>query len=214
MITQHSSESNEHYTPRAVVEAARALMGEIDFDPFSCAEANKVVRARAFCALPQNGFLCEWSFEGKPARVFCNPPGGKLNKKTLEPLPRVNGKQYGPGFSSAAVAWSALMHGYQAGLVAQAVFVGFNLEVLRHSQRIAEMFPAFADCPSALEFPLCFPKERLEFWNADKTEEDSDPTCANVLVYVPPLEDHMAGVSGPALQRFARAFSPIGAVKL
>jgi hypothetical protein len=201
-VIQHSSESNEHYTPRAIVEAARGVMGEIDFDPFSCASANRIVQARSFCAPPQDGFLCEWSFEGKPSRVFCNPPGGKLDRKTLKPV-----TNKGPGFSSAAVGWAKLMHEYEAGHVQQAVFVGFNLELLRTSQ-------GFEGIRGAGEFPLCFPKSRLCFWNEGKDEEHSDPTCANVIVYVPPRVE--LGVTGDthARERFRLLFSPLGTVKL
>lgn len=203
-IVQHSSESNEHYTPRAIVEAGRAVMGEIDFDPFSCAEANRVIQARAFCAPPQDGFLCDWSFEGKPARVFCNPPGGKLDRKTLKPV-----LNKGPGFSSAAVGWAKLMHEYELGHVEQALFVGFNLELLRTSQ-------GFEGLPGAGAFPLCFPKDRLRFWNERKSEDDSDPTCANVIVYVPPKHNEYLerGDLPFALERFLQEFSKIGTVKL
>jgi hypothetical protein len=177
-------------------------MGEIDFDPFSCAHANQVVNARAFCAPPQDGFTCAWDFEGKPSRVFCNPPGGKLDRKTLKPV-----LNKGPGYSSAAVAWAKLVHEYELGNVQQAVFIGFNLELLRTSQ-------GFDGIRGAGEFPCCFPKERLRFWNQSKDEAHSDPTCANVIVYVPPS-------TGPGrddqevrryVDRFREYFSPFGTV--
>lgn len=210
-IAQHSSESNEHYTPRAIVEAARGVMGEIDFDPFSCARANEVVQARAFCSLPQSGFKCSWRLEPleredgvASSRVFCNPPGGKVDKKTLEPT-KAGGRN---SFSSAAVAWAKLVYEWQIGNVEQAVFVGFNLEILRTSQ-------AFAGIPGAGEFPLCFPDERLGFWNENKTEDDSDPTCANVLVYLPPRSNKR--VDRPEdewTNKFKRLFSPFGTVRV
>lgn len=198
-IAQHSSKSNEHYTPSAPVEAGRELMGGIDFDPFSCTEANRVVKARAFCSLENglDGFACSWSLEGQPTRALVNPPGGKLDRKTLKPTT-------GPGFSSAAVAWAKLMHEWRLGNVVQALFVGFNLEILRTSQTWAEQ--GIRGCG---EFPLCFPDERLCFWNEDTTEDKSLPTCANVLVYVPPIENPDAWVP-----RFERLFSKFGTVKL
>lgn len=198
-IAQHSSKSNEHYTPLAIVEAARAVMGGIDYDPFSCAAANRVVQARLFTAPPQDGFLCLWNVEGQASKAFVNPPGSKLDRKTLKPTT-------GPGFSSAAVAWAKLMHEYEIGNVEQAVFVGFNLEILRTSQG----FPGTASCAA---FPLCFPSDRLCFWNEDKDEDHSDPTCANVIVYVPPCRLTSAAAEEWG-ERFRDVFSPLGIVKL
>jgi hypothetical protein len=220
-IAQHSSESNEHYTPRAIVEAARRTMGEIDFDPFSCARANEVVQARAFCSLErgQNALFVSWRLEpltrddgGTGSRVFCNPPGGKLDRKSLLPVK-------GPGYSSAAVAWAKLIHEWKSGNVEQAIFVGFNLEILRTSQEWKER-----GIPSAGEFPLCFPDERLRFWNENKPEEKSDPTCANVIAYVPPRSGGLvtraehgrtgAEIGMNARDFFVREFSPFGTVRV
>jgi hypothetical protein len=201
-IAQHQSISNERYTPRKIVEAERELMGGIDFDPFSCSRANELIQARAFCSLENglNGFKCAWSLEGKPTNTHCNPPGGKLDRKTLEPV----GK--GPGLSSAAVAWAKLMHEWQTGNVAQAVFIGFNLEILRTSQEWIEK-----GIPGCSSFPLCFPDERLRFWNDDTAEDEGSPTCANVIVYVPAQFEGSSPANG---ERFERLFSAFGQVKL
>lgn len=211
-IAQHSSASNEHFTPRAIVEAARELMGGIDLDPFSCAAANKIVRAASFVSLPQDAFQpsVSWGLgqvvrdDGRTgSRVFCNPPGGKLDRKTLKPTK-------GAGYSSAGVAWARFVHEWQQGTVEQGLFVGFNLEILRTSQGWVEH-----GIPGCSSFPCCFPKDRLGFWNEDKAEEDSDPTCANVLVYVPPRRSpgQIAADTAEA-QRFSALFSPFGEVKL
>jgi hypothetical protein len=42
------STSNEHYTPQQYVEAARSVLGEIDLDPASNHQANKVIKAGVF----------------------------------------------------------------------------------------------------------------------------------------------------------------------
>jgi DNA N-6-adenine-methyltransferase (Dam)/Protein of unknown function (DUF3102) len=67
----YSSESVEWYTPERYVEAAREVLGEIDLDPASCAEANKVVRAKKFWTKKDKPLERDWK-----GRVFMNPPYG------------------------------------------------------------------------------------------------------------------------------------------
>lgn len=111
MIPQHSSASNEHYTPPDVVEAARKWMGGIDLDPASCEEANRTVKAARYCSV--GGLALWWS-----GRVFLNPPGGLIGRD-----------------SSMLRWWESLACRVGTGDVSQAVFVAFTLEILRSSQR-------------------------------------------------------------------------------
>jgi len=59
----------EWYTPPAIIEAARQVMGKIDLDPASCSEANKVVQAERYFTERDNGLQQHWH-----GRVFLNPP--------------------------------------------------------------------------------------------------------------------------------------------
>lgn len=67
-----SSETNEWYTPAHILELARLVLGTIDLDPASCAEANQTVQASAYYDQELNGLAQPW--EG---RIWLNPPYGK-----------------------------------------------------------------------------------------------------------------------------------------
>jgi ParB family chromosome partitioning protein len=68
----YSSESVEWYTPARYLEAARDVLGSIDLDPASSAQANVTVHATEFCSKDDDGLAREWS-----GRAFLNPPYGK-----------------------------------------------------------------------------------------------------------------------------------------
>jgi len=59
----------EWYTPAQYVELARSVLGEIDLDPASSPEAQKVVRAKKFFDKNIDGLKQNWD-----GRVFLNPP--------------------------------------------------------------------------------------------------------------------------------------------
>ena len=59
----------ERYTPPELMDAIRRVLGEIDLDPASSKEANKVVRAKSFFTRQTNGLKRRWR-----GRVFLNPP--------------------------------------------------------------------------------------------------------------------------------------------
>lgn len=206
---QHSSESVEHYTPREFVEAERRVMGGIDFDPFSCATANRVVGAARFLTRAEeglsagrtadhrgsvgDGFVQEWA-----GRVHCNPPGGVF----------AAGESGRPGRSRQCAAWFKLAAEWCSGRVRSAVFVAFSLEVLQRTQ----MVPVRGMLPIPLDFPVCYPARRVPYDRADG-ESGAQPPHASAFVYLPDCD---RGVRDwcrvPGVRRFVREFTRFGRV--
>ncbi len=67
-VTRNSGE-NEWYTPAEYITAAKEVMGGIDVDPASSAEANETVGAKAFFDIDTDGLTKEWH-----GRIWLNPP--------------------------------------------------------------------------------------------------------------------------------------------
>lgn len=66
------TESNDYYTPGQYIEAARCVLGTIDLDPASCAQANETVKAARYFTIDDDGLSQDWS-----GRVWLNPPYGR-----------------------------------------------------------------------------------------------------------------------------------------
>jgi phage N-6-adenine-methyltransferase len=73
------SESNERYTPPAIIDAARAVMGGIELDAASCETANQIVKAEFYFTAEDNALIQTW----RAKTVWCNPPYGKIKNKSM-----------------------------------------------------------------------------------------------------------------------------------
>lgn len=192
MIVQHSSKSNEHYTPVEYIEAARVVMGGIDLDPATTAIVNReLVKSFDYFTEEEDGLARNWW-----GRVWLNPPGGtvRTGKRTR---------------SRSAIWWAKLVEEYEAGRVGQAIFMGFTLEIVRTSQTESPI--------SVIEFPCCFPKDRIDFLTQiDEADtgfshflEQGQPGHANVIAFLPPKAD----VLGESVMKFQQVFSKFGVVR-
>jgi hypothetical protein len=59
----------EYYTPTAVLDLVREVLGTIDLDPASCATAQATVQARTYYTVEDDGLRQPWH-----GSVFLNPP--------------------------------------------------------------------------------------------------------------------------------------------
>lgn len=169
-IVQHSRKSVEHYGPPALLSKVREVMGGIDLDPASCALANRIVQAEAYyCA---QGLEFPWW-----GRVYLNPPGGETIYQ-------------GKTVNQAALWWATLAYRFSLGLVSEAIFTIFNLEIFRYAQRY--------QVPHPLDFAYCMPVDRIDFYRP--TEDGTDvegqgsPAHPNAIVYLGPNGDRFREV--------------------
>lgn len=139
----HSSLTDEHYTPPFICQKASLLMGGIELDACSNAIANSLVQANRFITLPVDGFHKGW----KCKSLFLNPPGGINDSK-------IHYQRWGTR-SRSAQWFKRAYHYWHRGIIGQAVFIGFNLSVLR-------------TCPEILTLPFCIPSQRIRFWCTDQ----------------------------------------------
>jgi len=90
-----ASNENEWYTPAKYIEAARAVLGEIDLDPASSKLANKTVQANVIYTDKSDSLHLPWA-----GKVWLNPPYGRLAGEFISRL----ALEYEAGEVTAAIA--------------------------------------------------------------------------------------------------------------
>ncbi|MDB4998269.1 MAG: Modification methylase Bsp6I [Myxococcaceae bacterium] len=208
---RHSSESNEYYSPKPLVEAARATLGRIDLDPASCEFANELVGADVFYSEQDNGFPREWN-----GRTFLNPPGGMSDNQERRVLKkcRVTGACGLPightheGVESSSKKWGfKLAREFQADRVTAAIFIGFSIEILQTTQVDVPIVAApigGVPLPTPLDFAICVPSRRIQWRTPTKEKGNGNSPHASALVCVSHDEETIA--------RFVREFSGFGRI--
>jgi len=96
-----SSESNEWYTPAQYIAAVYDVMGQIDVDPASNAEANEIVGASIYYDINSDGFNHDWH-----GTVFMNPPYGRDAELAMSNQAKWTSRlieQYNSGITTEAI---------------------------------------------------------------------------------------------------------------
>lgn len=208
----HSSTTVELYTPADIADASRAALGgEISYDPASCAFANNVIKARCYSTIDDSALdLRSWDMGNQidpsiGCAVFLNPPGGTLDPRTLEPMPRdAAGRQASGGVSSAAVWWVELVNRWRRGEVGCAVFHCYRLDLMQTLQ--GKRFKGFKG-PLPQELPFCVYRKRTKHYSERGVGKSPSHACGAFF-----LAERHRGVESVA--RFVAAFSPLGTVRV
>jgi hypothetical protein len=186
-LATHLDLDNNRRTPEHILALVHEMWPEgIDLDPASDWQAQERVQAHywhgpndgpdsggAWLGTDGLGPYAQWF-----GRVWLNPPGGMVR------MQKGLGRE-----SSAAMWWAKLQHDYQVGHIAEALFLGFTLEILRTAQK-------WGTPPQA--YPMCVPKDRLEFPSSSGENSDS-PAMGSCIVYL-----------GTQVARFREVFEKVG----
>lgn len=132
-----SRDSDAWYTPEPYVEAARSVMGAIDFDPFSSIKANELIQASRYLDTEHSAFTHPWRRNKREdsLRVWMNPP-------------------YSSGTVGKAV--DCFLEQWQAGNIAQGV-------VLTNNATDTRWFAALRQHCAG----ICFTDHRIAFESPD-----------------------------------------------
>ncbi len=201
--------SNEYYLPPDLQTSIVKVLGAIDLDPASCAQAQELIQAEVWYGpespFGENGLAEPWA-----GRVYLNPPGGPTTKE-YHHLTQ----------SSMALWWAVLADHWQNGDVDAAFYMGFSIDILSTAQGIFELSP--------LDFPICVPSKRIPFltpnrkitsgkYKGQMIEPNKEagelvlqkqPTHVCVFVYLPPKDKKEV-----ACAAFSEEFSKWGKVRL
>ncbi|MBP8055109.1 MAG: hypothetical protein KA314_04675 [Chloroflexi bacterium] len=205
-LIHQDSGNTEYWTPVKILEAAREVLGQIDFDPASCEGANDRVKAKRFLSAPEFQIVREWGglpvrqYEMNTAfripwrgRVWLNHPFAvaeapckkgctkqrciKRGWHTLTPLP-------------GNADWvGRLLENYTKGYIGEALSICFAATSERWFRPL-------------MQYPQCFLSPRLNYDTPDG-KAFTGSTKGSVVTYL-----------GKDVKRFANAFYEFGEVKV
>jgi phage N-6-adenine-methyltransferase len=123
--------NEEWYTPPEYLEAARAVLGNIDLDPASCDNAQKNVRATKYYTKEDDGLSHDWA-----GRVWLNPPYSRDTEDD-------------PGCKSFVLK---LCRHFEAGDVTEAIVLTNNATETKWFQPLARLSEAICFPASRIRF--------------------------------------------------------------
>lgn len=175
---KHSAKNDSWQTPDVFINFGAQLFGPegITLDPATSAEANKRIKAKHYFTKETDGLKQKWH-----GNIWLNPPGGKTKNKSL-----------------ACLFWAKLMEQWEQKTFEQALFLCFSIEHLATSQKYADK--------SMLDFPICIPKNRIDFINPATGLPNGSPSHNNAIIYVPCKTDRS--------KAFIELFKHFGATKI
>jgi hypothetical protein len=155
MNIQHSSRTDQWFTPAPIITLVKKVLGNIDLDPASSELANVLVGAKNIIDVETNGLSVEWP---EDCNIYINPPGGKTNGK-----------------SNTFLFWKKLMEYRNAGKLNHAIFMAFSAEAMQTTQgkKIQTM----------LDFSICIPAKRIAFVSPNGIK--NSPSHSNCIIYIP-----------------------------
>lgn len=187
LINQTSGQV-EYYTPQAIIEAARAVMGEIDMDPASSRAANARVKARDFFDEGMDGMLTPWGSQNHPNRVWLNHPFGKAEPPCPQGCDKNHFHHKNEYYGNRR--WiQKLMDEYAGGRVCEAMCITYACTSEKWFQPL-------------LEYPQCFINARTNYVLPDGTVKKG-VTKGSVITYL-----------GRRPEEFNRAFRQFGKIKV
>jgi len=98
--TEKPRDGDAWFTPPEYLTSVRAVLGDIDLDPFTSVIANEIVGAKNIFTVEASAFDHEWSVT-KNARVFKNPPysAGMCSRAVNRFLEQYEAKAFAQGIA-------------------------------------------------------------------------------------------------------------------
>jgi hypothetical protein len=192
---RHTCDNADWNTPAYLVEIARSVLGTIDLDPASDAQANLVVQATHYFTVADDGLSQEWA-----GQVFLNPPGGEV-----------------------APFWRKACASFLSQDIESLFWVGYSLEQLQTLQRVpAAWTPLTAHALCIPRTRIAFVENeamrakrlaRIDELNAERRTRGLPPRPHSLVADAPTHANYLSYL-GPDVAAFRDACQTLGQVIL